>query len=363
MKVLRLISLALIVAMLLCLFTACEQDDDDDDRKSHSKDKATVSDKIPSTNKQEAPEVYRGKMDSICVTDNLIAGVTADGGAYIIGGTSESGFSSVENWEDIVKVSVGSVHILGLKSDGTVVAAGNGSKGQCEVSGWTDIVDIHAGREFSFGLKSDGTVVVTRLTDSNFGKWENVIDIEGRGDFLYGLTADGSVYIGNKASCVGSNIESVHANIYYAIFVKNDGTVELSDQEYSHKCQGIEEWTDIVDVSTYYSNHFAALKSDGTVVAAGQNKNGQCDVSGWTDIVAIATGTDHTVGLRSDGTVVATGSNGYGQCDVSAWTDIVAIFAGNIVTVGLKSDGTVVAAGTIWEGLSDIYDWENIKTN
>ena len=68
----------------------------------------------------------------------------------------------------------------------------------------------------------------------------------------------------------------------------------------------------------------------------------------------IAAGRRHTVGLKSDGTVTAVGDNKYGQCDVSGWRDIVAVAAGNVHmatntgnahTIGLKSDGTVVAVG------------------
>ena len=68
--------------------------------------------------------------------------------------------------------------------------------------------------------------------------------------------------------------------------------------------------------------HTVGLKADGTVVAAGENSYGQCDVSGWRDIVAVAAGVFHTVGLKSDGTVVAVGNNGSGQCDVSGWANI-----------------------------------------
>ena len=68
--------------------------------------------------------------------------------------------------------------------------------------------------------------------------------------------------------------------------------------------------------------HTVGLKSDGSVVANGCNDNGQCDVSGWRDIVAVSAGAYQTVGLKSDGTVVAVGSNGSGQCDVSGWKDI-----------------------------------------
>ena len=66
-------------------------------------------------------------------------------------------------------------------------------------------------------------------------------------------------------------------------------------------------------------HHTVGLKADGTVVAAGSNYYGKCNVSGWTDIVAISAGSYHTVGLRADGTVVAVGYNGGGQCNVFGW--------------------------------------------
>ena len=70
------------------------------------------------------------------------------------------------------------------------------------------------------------------------------------------------------------------------------------------------------------SYHTVGLKSDGTVVAAGENDYGQCDVQDWTDIVTVSASSYHTVGLKSDGTVVAAGGSDIGQCDVQDWTDI-----------------------------------------
>ena len=102
------------------------------------------------------------------------------------------------------------------------------------------------------------------------------------------------------------------------------------------------------------------LKTDGTVVWTGKNKNGQCNVSGWTDIVALSTGGYHTVGLRADGTVVATGENRNGQCNVSGWTDIVAITTGGFSTIGLKADGTVVAVGADYTIPRGVLDWTDI---
>ena len=70
-------------------------------------------------------------------------------------------------------------------------------------------------------------------------------------------------------------------------------------------------------------SHTVGLKADGTVVAVGDNGHGQCDVDGWTDIVAVSAEDFHTVGLKADGTVVAVGYNGDGRCDVDGWTDIL----------------------------------------
>lgn len=95
--------------------------------------------------------------------------------------------------------------------------------------------------------------------------------------------------------------------------------------------------------------HSVGLKSDGTVMAVGDNKYGQCEVSGWRDIVAVDagnvhmatnTGNAHTIGLTSDGTVMAVGWNKHNQCDVKDWRDSVAVAAAWRRTVGLMSDGT-----------------------
>ena len=59
----------------------------------------------------------------------------------------------------------------------------------------------------------------------------------------------------------------------------------------------------------------------------------------------ISAGAFHTVGLLKDGTVVAIGDNKYGQCSVDDWTDIVSVSGGGWHSVGLRSDGKVVAVG------------------
>ncbi len=96
-------------------------------------------------------------------------------------------------------------------------------------------------------------------------------------------------------------------------------------------------------------------------MAIGHNQFGQSNVSGWTNIKAIAAGSYHTLGIKEDGTVVAAGGNWYGQINVSDWTNIKAIAAGMVTTIGLKEDGTVVAVGWNYYGQLNVSDWTNIK--
>ena len=96
------------------------------------------------------------------------------------------------------------------------------------------------------------------------------------------------------------------------------------------------------------------LRSDGTVVADGNNSENQCDVDNWKGIVAIAASSSHTVGLKNDGTLVTCGWNAYGKSDVSDWIDIIAVVAGADQTIGLKADGAIVYAGDSNSSLSAV---------
>ena len=112
---------------------------------------------------------------------------------------------------------------------------------------------------------------------------------------------------------------------------------------------------DVVAVGFY---HTAALKSDGTVLACGDNSFGQCEVDAWRHVKAVCAGAYHTVGLLSDGTVIATGRNDEGQCEVASWRDIVAVTAADWATFGLRRDGTVVACG--FNGYPSLADWTKV---
>ena len=144
----------------------------------------------------------------------------------------------------------------------------------------------------------------------------------------------------------------------HTVGLKSDGTVVAVGYNDYGQCN-VSGWSNIVAVSCG-RHHTVGLKSDGTVVAVGNNGNGKRNVSGWSNIVAVAGGYSHTVGLKSDGTVVAVGNNDYGQCNVSGWSNIVAVAGRYLHTVGLKSDGTVVAVGYNDYGQRNVSGWSNI---
>ena len=240
--------------------------------------------------------------------------------------------SEVSEWTDIVKIYTASEYIVGLKSDGTVVAAGDNSYGQLDVSQWTNIIDIRTGRKNLAGLKSDGTVVVAG--DNGHGQcdvshWTDIVAMEIGGGYDLGR---------------------------FTIGLKSDGTVITAGYvQAAWDLEKLAKWSDIKEISVS-SENIVALKSDGTVLGAGIGRYDSLAVSEWKDIVQIVTGAGLTRGLKSDGTVLTTGNQYYGQCNTTDWTHIVE-------PVGLdycfRDDGKLMCENSRFKDL--VEDWTDIK--
>ena len=143
----------------------------------------------------------------------------------------------------------------------------------------------------------------------------------------------------------------------HIVGLKTDGTVVAVGENINKRCN-VGGWTDITQVAAGWG-YTVGLKTDGTVVAVGYDYvYGHNDVGDWTDTTQVAAGSYHTVGLRSDGTVVAVGENGNGRCDVGGWTDMTQVAAYFHHTVGFRDDGTVVATGNNDYGQLDANDWD-----
>jgi hypothetical protein len=94
----------------------------------------------------------------------------------------------------------------------------------------------------------------------------------------------------------------------------------------------------------YY--HSLAIRADGTVLAWGNNGNGQCNVPpGLSNAVAVSAGVYHSAALRADGTVLAWGDNGQGQCDVPAGlSNAVGVAAGGYHSFVIRDSDLLTVA-------------------
>lgn len=216
-------------------------------------------------------------------------------------------------------------------------------------------------------LCSDGSISVAgKYKFDETRDWEDItaVSLLGGEDKAIGYGANGDISVASLFridNFINENLKDTtlvteDGMDNHVVILKSDGTVVASGNNMDGECN-VEDWSDIVDVSTGL-NHTIGLKSDGTVVATGDNSFGQCDVDGWDDIIDVSAGSFYSLGLKSDGTVVATGDNSDGQCDVEKWKNIVHIDAKGINTLGLKSDGTIVLTGRYEQ--DDIEKWTDI---
>ncbi|MBI5383104.1 MAG: hypothetical protein HZA90_00300 [Verrucomicrobia bacterium] len=91
-----------------------------------------------------------------------------------------------------------------------------------------------------------------------------------------------------------------------------------------------------------------ALRSNGTVVAWGNNFYGHTNVPGSaTNVVAVAAGGRHSIALKRDGSLALWGDNSFGQVTnaPAGLTNVVEVKAGLWHSVALKANGTVAAWG------------------
>lgn len=160
----------------------------------------------------------------------------------------------------------------------------------------------------------------------------------------------------------------IFINLHNVVAVQSNGTVITYQGERNNtfnKCD-VSNWTDIIAIScidAWNGITIVGLKSDGTVVVTGENSEiYNLDISNWTDIVGISVSESyHIVGLKSNGTVVATGNNNDGQCDISEWNNIISVSAKYRYTAGLKANSKMVATGSNETGKCNISEWRNIK--
>lgn len=277
----------------------------------------------------------------------------------------------VSGLSGVTAIAGGKVTSLALTSDGSVWVWGfvNSSAMYSDVpvqyGGISSVVAVSEGWIHSLALKNDGTV---------WGWGDN-----SAGEL--GITRYGS---GNPTpvQVVGiSDVVAIAAGYNYSLALKSDGTVwAWGSQAYGELGTGVSSGnnttaptqitglSDVVAIAAGYANHSLALESDGTVWAWGDNAYGELgnntttnsdvpiQVPGLSGVVAIAAGYEFSLALKGDGTVWGWGLNAYGALGTGATTnhsavpvqaaiaDVAAISAGTH-SLALKNDGTVWAWG------------------
>ena len=172
----------------------------------------------------------------------------------------------------------------------------------------------------------------------------------------YGMLADGSLECRERSFALWEKIaprQTIGDSFGFTIALHTDGTVVTHVID-AFSCD-VSDWSDIVAVSAGY-DYVLGLRANGTVVGSGSSYYSP----DWTNIVSVSAGRYLCAGLRADGTVVAASQNSPGAYDVSDWSDIIAVSAGSEHLVGLRADGTVVAEGENDYGRCDVSEWTDI---
>lgn len=167
-------------------------------------------------------------------------------------------------WNNMQALYIAPDSMFGLRYDGTVAANfldeyfQNDSRLQ-QVAGWRDIMELSFDgfpRYLPVGLRYDGTVAaVTQADGYSYGEWDftgwnDVRNLFSGSDFTLGLRWDDSVL------ATGGEF----------------GTLDYLSQ--------ISRWNNISWIYPAvgeYTDHIVGLKTDGTLIAAGDNSFGQCN--------------------------------------------------------------------------------------
>jgi alpha-tubulin suppressor-like RCC1 family protein len=259
-------------------------------------------------------------------------------------------------------ISAGTFHSLALRVDGTVAGWGDNYLGEAlgdktpdpattngvvKINGQilSNVVSVAAGRTFSLALKKDGNIVT----------W-------GQNYVPAGL----------------SNIVAIATEWGCSWALKRNGTVvgwanQPSNHDYG-QLTTVENLSNVIAITVGPggdSTRGVALRGDGTVVNWGGETiyKDATPPKGLSNVVAIATGYNHSLALTRDGIVTGWGFNNVGQATGTPSTNSPSISAGQVIIAGrvlsnvvsiaagrgyslaLKGDGTVIAWGRMVDDL------------
>ncbi|MCA8974069.1 MAG: hypothetical protein KDC98_05070 [Planctomycetes bacterium] len=269
-------------------------------------------------------------------------------------------------------------HVLARRSDGTLVGWGDNFYQSCNVPPpppGTQYVTYGAGSIFSIAWRSDGVFTVWGNNNSlAFIRPPSVpagltcLEIACGGAHVIARMSDGSVlawgantfmqaFIPRLPSGTASQpmryLDAAIGETYTAVLY-SDGTVDV----WGKAALVTSVTPPPAPTGMHYErieagdHHMACLRSDGMVIASGDNSVGQCNVPPlptgmrYTDFDVSG---GNTVLIRSDGAALAIGDNTNGQLNIPPLPPGIRYVEGNSFWYRiclLRSDGVVTYAGT-----------------
>jgi len=266
---------------------------------------------------------------------------------------------------NLVSIASGWRHMVGIRSNGTVVAWGYNNAGEIAVpAGLTNVLAVAAGKEFSVALKGDGTVVGWGLNDYGQADAKSFLPLKIReiaagNAHVVARMEDGTVRAWGGGDGVSqlpaglSGVRSVAAGTDSGMVVQSDRTA--LGWGFSQTNTGLDGKYGQAKAPASLTNarslafggfHTLALGTNGTVTAWGSNSDGQSAVpASATNVVKIAAGLNswHSLALRTDGTVLGWGAAAYAGAVPSELTNAVDIAGGYFHGAALAATVTTQA--------------------
>ena len=249
-------------------------------------------------------------------------------GTVVAVGNNEVGQCNTQNWEGVIRIANSGMQTFGLKYDGTVLSIGNNQRGQCNVTGWKDIIAISAGVEHTVGLKKDGTVLAVGSNDCgqcNTQSWKGIVAVSAGGLHTVGLQADGRVVsagMNMNGQCdtgKWDDVVAISAGMIHTVGLRADGKILVTGTSTGEFVDPL--WNDMIIDIVGGATFTVGLKQNGTILVEEHKKVYEFNDGKWQDIVALAA-YQQILGLKKDGSVVAYGQNKQGEMAAEKWTNI-----------------------------------------
>ena len=277
-------------------------------------------------------------------------------------------------WHGARTVSASTTGMIILNDDGTVAAAGTGIHSRDD-GGWTEfrnwmngLCDIRQtgfctlGLEY-YALDKDGAYHANSTPYGILGKHR--LRLVAGDSWVFGISTDGRLLRGEEEVSLNwiyprnpgpedlLRVTDIQTNGCRCMLLMDDGTLFVEEDESGDTEADWANWTDVASLEASacmftpgtreYRAAYAAVRKDGTVLAAPEELNGI--IGNWTGMKKVVIGDRWVLGLKQDGTVIAAGLAGTTPPDLSGWTDITDLGTGYDYCVGVRADGTVVFAG------------------